>query len=823
MTNLIAGYHEEVVDDPNPIAEVDDAKPMLRKPRNYSCFMCGVSGKNLSDYYAFEHDQRLLHTQKTVLEVLSHLVGKKVHNFEVTTMLCSRCTILVNEGDSVMKTHEKIKSEARNLYDEKRAQLRPHRSNEISIKEESASPQAVEIEVADLDECYEDKKDIHVIDQSMRDNSGDDRSIITYSKRGRKRKSLVFDDNAHKFVTIKSTEEDCGTLIDSNLQFDVSFENDKPKRKNVRGRGCRGRSRGRRGRGRGRGRPTIRSTLIGRGLEGLYAPNNKRGAMLFKGPKIYRCPECNEDFSRYNDLVNHRKGAHTVIDTSILEVEETVLESGVITYFNKDKANSSDTNHPCKDCDKVFLRKDDLSYHHEVSHTDGKGRAKAAFKDKSYICEECGDTFLFKYKLKMHINSKHLNDTGKSANDFTCGECGSKLGSLPGLTFHMRKHHDKVLNYKRNTEYLCSDCGYLATSSKKLKEHQAAHCGYTAKEQVQCEICGKTVLKVSLKMHRVKMHSEFKEQCDRCGERYATKTDLLKHINVVHLNILLYTCKQCGEKFHTSDALRYHRVKVHEKPSFFCHICSKSYKRVGELNTHVKRAHNEKRRAEVCTYCGKEYYDRSGLRNHLVSKHNVPQELTYSDNYLRKKRVDGLPLAKHLEKRMLDDQPKHEMELVTEQHLHQLMQAGQDQQLQQQVMLAQHHHDPPVQHMQGHHHVEVQHHQTLVGETSFTPRPLTNYNTNRVADPSAQEEDSSLVVTEITENSTEQQIIIDPLGNIIHQHPLHITHHQQPHHPQTVVSSTDHHHHHGSHHHHDGGQQIVYRMQSTGQNTAHLM
>ena len=173
----------------------------------------------------------------------------------------------------------------------------------------------------------------------------------------------------------------------------------------------------------------------------------------------------------------------------------------------------------------------------------------------------------------MHINSKHLNDTGKSANDFTCGECGSKLGSLPGLTFHMRKHHNKVLNYKRNTEYLCSDCGYLATSSKKLKEHQEAHCGYTAKEQVQCEICGKTVLKVSLKMHKIKMHSEFKEQCDRCGERYATKTDLLRHINVVHLNILLYTCKLCGEKFPTSDALRYHRVKVHEKPSFFCHTC----------------------------------------------------------------------------------------------------------------------------------------------------------------------------------------------------------------------------------------------------------
>ena len=36
--------------------------------------------------------------------------------------------------------------------------------------------------------------------------------------------------------------------------------------------------------------------------------------------------------------------------------------------------------------------------------------------------------------------------------------------------------------------------------------------------------------------------------------------------------------------------------------------------------------------SEACTYCGKEYYDSNALLNHLVSKHNVPREMFYSEN-----------------------------------------------------------------------------------------------------------------------------------------------------------------------------------------------
>ena len=80
-----------------------------------------------------------------------------------------------------------------------------------------------------------------------------------------------------------------------------------------------------------------------------------------------------------------------VVDTRPLNVQEHVLENGVVTYFNKEKAHNTDTFHGCKDCDKRFLRKDDLMHHQDTEHSQGAGRVKEAFKDRSYTCDECGE------------------------------------------------------------------------------------------------------------------------------------------------------------------------------------------------------------------------------------------------------------------------------------------------------------------------------------------------------------------------------------------------------------------------------------------------
>ena len=228
----------------------------------------------------------------------------------------------------------------------------------------------------------------------------------------------------------------------------------------------------------------------------------------------------------------------------------------------------------------------------------------------------------------------------------------------------------------------------------------------------------------------------------------------------------------CGERFPTSDALRYHRVKSHEKPSFFCQICGKCYKRVGELNTHIKRAHNDRRKAEVCNYCGKEYYDRSGLRNHLVSKHDVPQEMTYSENYLRKKRVDGLPLAKHIEKKAGNSNSSSTTVFLPSKLVNPT-QVVHDEEVSHTYSHGEELHSQPSQLVmsQGQH--------LVVDEVGVANRSLGAY---QEITTSTNDDDNSLVVTEITEvpsaGQVEQTMLVEPThGMIIHHDQL--THVQQ--------------------------------------------
>ncbi|CAL4067610.1 unnamed protein product, partial [Meganyctiphanes norvegica] len=75
--------------------EDDSQKKIIKRMRQYTCFVCGKTGKILNDFFMFEQDQRLLYTQKTVLEVISHLVGRKMSNMEASTCLCAGCTNLV--------------------------------------------------------------------------------------------------------------------------------------------------------------------------------------------------------------------------------------------------------------------------------------------------------------------------------------------------------------------------------------------------------------------------------------------------------------------------------------------------------------------------------------------------------------------------------------------------------------------------------------------------------------------------------------------------------------------------------------------------------
>ncbi|KAK8371907.1 hypothetical protein O3P69_013504 [Scylla paramamosain] len=118
------------------------------------------------------------------------------------------------------------------------------------------------------------------------------------------------------------------------------------------------------------------------------------------------------------------------------------------------------------------------------------------------------------------------------------------------------------------------------------------------------------------------MHGKPVHTCTYCEERFCVRSDLMRHINAHHTAQNAYICAEplCSEAFPTSDALRYHRNKVHSTETYTCTHCSKVYKWKGELRTHIQRAHACRERFS-CPLCARSYADKRKLRQHLSVKH----------------------------------------------------------------------------------------------------------------------------------------------------------------------------------------------------------
>merc|ERR1719318_338018 len=102
-----------------------------------------------------------------------------------------------------------------------------------------------------------------------------------------------------------------------------------------------------------------------------------------------------------------------------------------------------------------------------------------------------------------------------------------------------------------------------------------------------CEVCSKNFQhKKQLHNHR-KVHSELRFVCDLCEKIFKSKEGLLKHLTV-HTGEKLYTCSTCAKSFADPSSCKSHEKYQHSEDDLHvsCEICSKTFKRVRELNRH---------------------------------------------------------------------------------------------------------------------------------------------------------------------------------------------------------------------------------------------
>ncbi|XP_069497040.1 zinc finger protein 574-like [Ambystoma mexicanum] len=362
------------------------------------------------------------------------------------------------------------------------------------------------------------------------------------------------------------------------------------------------------------------------------------------GEQLFRCIQCDKDFSKQVQLVRHQRFVHTLerqhkchVCCKMFKKQSHVRNHMLI--------HTGERPFQCLDCGKSFNSQANL-LRHRLTHT-GEKPFKCEFCSKAftqsstlqqhlfvhgqqypYKCQECGINFHRPYRLLMH----RYHHTGEYP--YKCKDCEKSF-----LLKRLLEVHE--LSHMGLEPHSCSECGATFASPLRLQEHK---CNLTA-GKFECMICGKKVNSASrLKTHeqlhisgqpikerkvtsrtpkcdtlqatqtterRVPAIKSF--ECPDCLKMFSTETSLHVHRRI-HTGERPYPCQDCGKAFRQSTHLKDHmRLHTGEKP-FKCDVCGKAFTIAMRLSEH-RRIHTGER-PYTCAECGKAYRSFSNLWKH---------------------------------------------------------------------------------------------------------------------------------------------------------------------------------------------------------------
>jgi len=277
----------------------------------------------------------------------------------------------------------------------------------------------------------------------------------------------------------------------------------------------------------------------------------------------------------------------------------------------------------CNLCDKTFYSRWEMN-EHQGTHG----------SEKKYECKECGKNLKFASTLYSHIKRHHSSDFSH--------ECDICYRRFP-LSYSLRAHKLSHLE-ESQWPFACDKCGQRFKTKQSMRDsvHVENNCPLSGpkkprkkgikrisgtlslKERVDCDVCGKSMVKRYLKDHLVTHSSERedKTQCNICGKslrKHSLKDHLLNHSSERP-----FSCNECDKSFITKQVLEKH-INAHTRP-FHCDQCPKSFSSNHKLKAHLKVHTGE--RPYPCDQCTKRLSTKHNMKKHKEKYHNDKSEDT---------------------------------------------------------------------------------------------------------------------------------------------------------------------------------------------------
>ena len=159
--------------------------------------------------------------------------------------------------------------------------------------------------------------------------------------------------------------------------------------------------------------------------------------------------------------------------------------------------------------------------------------------------------------------------------------------------------------------YKCKNKGSVKTHMKKVKHKDRNYIPKVWAEDEKIINCA------------VKIDSDGKYVCGynaECKYKGKSKPGLVRHIKVVHLNLVSYKCSQCSYVTKFSQSLKEHVSSLHEKVKHTCKFCSFTSTHKGSIYLHMRKTHGNQEKKKCCE-CEYETFSNDMLSCHVDGKH----------------------------------------------------------------------------------------------------------------------------------------------------------------------------------------------------------
>ena len=237
--------------------------------------------------------------------------------------------------------------------------------------------------------------------------------------------------------------------------------------------------------------------------------------------KNFQCPECNENFSRRENLKRHLDAGRHSFSIDCEYCKQKIIfksKSAMRKHFIRVPPSKSGR----KTCINAQEKLQDSSDTNSQS-SDTRSRSPLSSADSVYVdeCEEDNESKLWKFK---------------------CSICNSRFSSRFNRDRHEQEKH-------KGGKFSCGKCNLTFTRHENLRRHENIHAAQPL--MFKCPICEKDFTRQDrLEYHKQQIHGEVKYFCldKECPKTFTRYSNFMRHMERGN-HYFEYDCEYCCESF----------------------------------------------------------------------------------------------------------------------------------------------------------------------------------------------------------------------------------------------------------------------------------